>query len=200
MLHTNFQGHRPFGSGEDFLRFLPYIGVVAILVMWPGPFEQTFVPPSHGGSIWNLTLIGQAVSEEKMFKECGRRRTDNGAYLYYKLTHEPKGSGELKIIFRRKSFLKAIFIQIIVRMVTRWSTRLINTKKVDMSVDMEFLHNFTKKKCIFWEKCMMTLKIIKCTKNNLCAFLDLGVAGHCSVHFATGNFHPCCTLPVSMHK
>ena len=25
MLHTNFQGHRPFGSREeDFLRFLPY--------------------------------------------------------------------------------------------------------------------------------------------------------------------------------
>ena len=26
-----------------------------------------------------------------------RRRTDNGACLYYKLTYEPKGSGELKI-------------------------------------------------------------------------------------------------------
>ena len=47
--------------------------MVAILVMLPGPFEQTFVPPSHGGSIWNLTLIGPAVSEDKMFKECGRR-------------------------------------------------------------------------------------------------------------------------------
>ena len=33
MLHTNFQGHRPFGSGEDLLRFLPYIGVAEILVM-----------------------------------------------------------------------------------------------------------------------------------------------------------------------
>ena len=99
MLHTNFQGHWPFGSGEeDFLRFLPYIVMAATLVMWPGPFEQTFVPPSHGGSIWNLTLIGQVVSEEKMFKECGRRRrTDNGACLYYKITYEqPKGSGELK--------------------------------------------------------------------------------------------------------
>ena len=79
MLHTKFQGHWPFGSGEDFLRFLPYIGMAAILVMWPGSFEQTFVPPSHGGSIWNLTLIGQAVSEEKLFKESGRRRTtDDG--------------------------------------------------------------------------------------------------------------------------
>ena len=42
-----------------------------------------------------LTLIGQAVSEEKMFKECWRRWTDNGACLYYKLTNEPKGSDEL---------------------------------------------------------------------------------------------------------
>ena len=34
MPHTKFQGHRPFGSREeDFLRFLPYMGMVAILVM-----------------------------------------------------------------------------------------------------------------------------------------------------------------------
>ena len=90
MLYTKFQGHRPFGSGEeDFLRFLPYMGMVAILVKWPGPFEQTFVPPSHGDSIWNLGSIGPVVSE-KMFKECGRRtdrwRTTE-AYLSYKLTN-----------------------------------------------------------------------------------------------------------------
>ena len=53
------------------------MGMAAILVMWPGPFEQTFVPPSHGDSIWNLASIGLVVSEEKMFKECGRR-TDDG--------------------------------------------------------------------------------------------------------------------------
>ena len=75
-MHTKIQGHRPFGSGEeDFLKFLPYMGKVAILVMWPGPFEQTFVPPSHRSSIWNLTLIGPVVSEEKIFKECGQRTT-----------------------------------------------------------------------------------------------------------------------------
>ena len=96
MLHTYIQGHRPFGSREEgFLRFLPYIGMAAILVIWPGPFEQTFIPPSHGGSILNLTLIGQAVSEEKMFKECGLRTTE--AYLSNKLTNESKGSGELKV-------------------------------------------------------------------------------------------------------
>ena len=27
MLHTKPQGHWPFGSGEDFRRFLPYMGV-----------------------------------------------------------------------------------------------------------------------------------------------------------------------------
>ena len=73
------------------------MGMAAILVMWPGLFEQTFIPPSHGGSIWNLTLIGQAVSEEKMFKEGGWRTTDGRmteAYLSYKLTF---GSGELKM-------------------------------------------------------------------------------------------------------
>ena len=34
MLHTKFPGNRPAGSGEeDFLRFLPYMGMAAILVM-----------------------------------------------------------------------------------------------------------------------------------------------------------------------
>ena len=36
MLHTKSQGHRPSGSGEeDFKKFLPYMGMAAILVMWP---------------------------------------------------------------------------------------------------------------------------------------------------------------------
>ena len=68
------------------------MGVAAILVMWPGPFEQTFVPASKGVSIWNLSLIGQVVSEEKMF-EIVDGRTDAGRtpewLVYYLLTHEP---------------------------------------------------------------------------------------------------------------
>ena len=45
MLHTKFQNHWPSGSGEeDFLRFLLFIAMAAILVMWPGPFILTFVP------------------------------------------------------------------------------------------------------------------------------------------------------------
>ena len=44
------------------------MGMAAILVMWQGPFEQTFVDPSQGGSTWNLASIGPVVSEEKMFE------------------------------------------------------------------------------------------------------------------------------------
>ena len=69
------------------------MGMSAALVTWPGPFEQTFVHLSSGDSIWNLASIGTAVSDEKMFKEYGRR-TDDGrrkteASLSYKLTNEP---------------------------------------------------------------------------------------------------------------
>ena len=51
MLHTKFQGNRSFGSGdEDFLRFLLYMGMTAILVMWRKAVVETFILPSHGGS------------------------------------------------------------------------------------------------------------------------------------------------------
>ena len=53
MLCTKFQGNRPSGSGREFfLRFLPFMGMVVILVMWPGPNIYVF-PPLPGGSIWN---------------------------------------------------------------------------------------------------------------------------------------------------
>ena len=68
----------PVHKKKIFEGFLPYMGVAAILVMWPGCREQNFVPPSQGGSTLNLALIGQAVSEKKMFEHCGRRRTDDG--------------------------------------------------------------------------------------------------------------------------
>ena len=53
-----------------------------------------------------------AVLEKKIFKNGrrttdGQRTTDDGLWLYYKLTNEPKGSGEIKI------FLKSDFIQFI---------------------------------------------------------------------------------------
>ena len=53
--------------------------MAAILFIWPEPFEQTSIPPSHGGSLWNLASTGPVVSEEDVFKVSvwqtdGRRR------------------------------------------------------------------------------------------------------------------------------
>ena len=50
------------------------MAMAAILIMWPGPFEQTFVPPSQGGSTWNVVSIGSVVSEEKMFENVQNTR------------------------------------------------------------------------------------------------------------------------------
>ena len=42
----------------------------AILVMWPGPFEQTFIPPSYEVSIWNW------VQRAQWFQRCLKMLTD----------------------------------------------------------------------------------------------------------------------------
>ena len=95
MLHTKFQGHQSIGSEEDFLRFLPYMGMVAIVVKWPGLFKQLFVPSIPGGYIWNLVTIGPVVSEKKSFEIVdGRRRTTEPAYTIS--FPGAFGSGELK--------------------------------------------------------------------------------------------------------
>ena len=50
--------------------FLPYMGMAAILVMWPRLSIYTLVPPSYRCFTQNSALIGQVVSE-KMFKYYG---------------------------------------------------------------------------------------------------------------------------------
>ena len=92
MLITKFLGHRSIGSREDFLRFLPYMGMAAILVMWPRTFEHFFFPKGPGGCIWNLVTIGRIVSKKFGIVD---GRTDDGACLYYKLPGA-FGSGKLK--------------------------------------------------------------------------------------------------------
>ena len=90
MLHTKFQGHQPFGSGEDFFKVLPYIGMEAILVMWPGPV----ISPSHGSSILNMTdRLSGFWGEEclKMLTHIHTHTQMTEAYLSYKLTTEPLG-------------------------------------------------------------------------------------------------------------
>ena len=59
MLHTKFRGNRPAGFGEkDFEGFLPYMGMVAIWVMWPASdfhflvhesFHTKFSSDRHSG-------------------------------------------------------------------------------------------------------------------------------------------------------
>ena len=74
------------------------MGVAAILVMWSRPHEQTFVPPTHGGSTWNLASIDPAVLEKKIFENGGR--TDDGRTMEHAYTISSLmslGSGELTI-------------------------------------------------------------------------------------------------------
>ena len=50
------------------------MGMAVILIMWPGPFEQALVPPSRGGSTWNLASNGLVVIVEKKFKNIESER------------------------------------------------------------------------------------------------------------------------------
>ena len=68
MLHTKFRGNPPVGSGEeDFWRVLPYMGMVAILVMWPASYQQIFISMCLKAYIQNLFKNAQAVSDKSMF-------------------------------------------------------------------------------------------------------------------------------------
>ena len=41
--YTMLQGHRSIASGEeDFLSFLPYMGMAAMLAMWPNSYLYKF--------------------------------------------------------------------------------------------------------------------------------------------------------------
>ena len=90
------------------------MGMAAILVVWPGPFEQTFIPPSQGGSTWNLTSICPVVSEE-MFENVDVHTTYTHTHTHihthirttepaYTISspYEPTGSGEVKIKFKQQ--------------------------------------------------------------------------------------------------
>ena len=93
MLHTKFQDNMSIGSQEeDFLAFFAYIGMVAILVIWPRPVAQLFVPKDPGDCTWNMVTISPVVSEEKLFEIVDGKRTDRWQPAY---TISSPGSGEL---------------------------------------------------------------------------------------------------------
>ena len=74
------------------------MGMAAMLVMWPRPFEQLFFPKGPIGCIWNLVAIGPVVSEEKSFEIVDGRRTDRRTTEPAYTISSPGafGSGELK--------------------------------------------------------------------------------------------------------
>ena len=53
--------------------------------------DCTLVPPSHGGSTWNLALIGQAVLEKIFEKMVDGRTTEHG--YTFSSPREPDDSG-----------------------------------------------------------------------------------------------------------
>ena len=87
MLHAKFQNHRTSFSGEDFLRFLPYVCMAAILVMRPGtlyklPFPLAKEAP-HRIWLWLAKRFQRKIVNGR------RRTTDAGLWVSYKLTYEP---------------------------------------------------------------------------------------------------------------
>ena len=47
MLHIEFQGHQSIGSGEDFLRFLPYMGMAPPWLCDPTHLYKFSFPFTH---------------------------------------------------------------------------------------------------------------------------------------------------------
>ena len=69
MLQAKFQDHRTSGSGEeDFLRFSPYMGMAAILVMRPASYHQIFISLYLSAFRQSLVQIGTVVSEKIQFE------------------------------------------------------------------------------------------------------------------------------------
>ena len=80
---------------KKILKFVPYMGVATIL--WPGLLLYTGPPPPSLpiDASYKMALIGQAVSEEKIFEIVDGRTPDHGHPISSPC--EPNGSGELKI-------------------------------------------------------------------------------------------------------
>ena len=69
MLQAKFLDHRTSGSGEeDFQRFLPYMGMAAILVMCPASCHQIFISLCLKALIQSLIQIDTVVSEKIQFE------------------------------------------------------------------------------------------------------------------------------------
>ena len=69
MLNIKFRGiSLPVPEKKIFDGFLPYMGVAAILVMWPASCHQIFMSLYLKAFIKNLVQIGTVVSEKIQFE------------------------------------------------------------------------------------------------------------------------------------
>ena len=98
MLPTKPQGHWPFSSGEeDFWRVFTIYGRGGHLGHVTQTLQTNFCSPDPlrlhvtFGFDW---LIG--FGEEDSERTADDGRTDDGPWLYYKLTNEPNGSVDIK--------------------------------------------------------------------------------------------------------
>ena len=73
MLHAKFQDHRTSGYGEECLKGLTIYGRGGHLGHVDKMSQTSFCSP-YSKRLHKKCLIGQAVSEKKMFEHCGRRR------------------------------------------------------------------------------------------------------------------------------
>ena len=90
MLHTKPQDHWPFGSGEDFYNIWAWTTAIFCHVTqtpWTN-FRSPIPLRLHMKFGFDLP----SGFGEDLWKWC---TTDDRPWLYYKLTNEPKGSGEL---------------------------------------------------------------------------------------------------------
>ena len=98
MLHTKPHGHWPFGSGEDFWRVLTIYRCGGHLGHVTQTLQTNFRCPIP--LRFHMKFDFDRPSGLEKISENGGQpmdgRTDNGPWLYYKLTNKPKGSAELK--------------------------------------------------------------------------------------------------------
>ena len=99
LLHTKAQGNWPFGSGEDFWRVFTIYGHGGHLSHVTQMPQTNFRSPDPWRLHMKFGFDWPSGFGEDLWKwwTDGQQTTTDDKCLYYKLTNEPKSSGELKI-------------------------------------------------------------------------------------------------------
>ena len=102
MLYTKFSSHRPFGSGEDFLKFLPYMGMVASWSCDQDRLNKFPFPRPKEAPYESWLKSAQWFQRIRCLKMLTHTHTHTHtrtteAYLYYKLTNERAKNGDILV-------------------------------------------------------------------------------------------------------